>query len=99
MRWGRSRTKRKLTMRSLQRGAVDVRVALLLRSGGRCWYCGIQLTLATMTADHVIPVHGGGTATLDNLLACCPSCNVAKGTLSLDAFRARRGGPTFWGEQ
>ena len=98
MRWKRSLKKRTLTLHSLQQVGVDLRVALLLRSGGRCWYCGTFLTLATMTADHLVPVQRGGQAVLDNLVAACRACNTAKGTLSLDIFRARRGGTPFWGE-
>ena len=99
MRWKRSRKKRALTMRSLQQIGVDLRVALLLRSGGCCWYCGTTLTLATVTADHVVSVHCGGVTGLDNLVACCRPCNTAKGELSLDVFRARHEGRVFWGER
>ena len=93
MRWKRSRKKRVLTMQSLQHAHIDVRVAVLLRSGGVCAYCGRALTLATLTLDHVQPVQRGGPPTLDNLVACCPACNLAKGTGSRDAFPRVPGRP------
>ena len=99
MSWKRSRKKRELTMRSLQQVGVDVRVVLLVRSHGCCWYCGAPLTLSRMTADHVQPVSMGGKAVLDNLVACCSACNVAKGALALESFRRQCGGGVFWGEQ
>ena len=99
MRWNRSRKKRALMMRSLGQVYVDVRVALLLRHAWCCFYCGSALTMTTLTADHIKPVLRGGEPTLDNLVAACRPCNTAKGDLSLDAFRARRGGARFWGER
>ena len=99
MRWNRSRKKRELTMRGLQQVGVDVRVGLLMRSGGCCWYCGDPLTLATVTADHVQPVHAGGRTAIDNLVSCCRPCNTAKGTSSLEVFRRQCGGTLFWGER
>jgi len=86
-------------MQSLQQVGIDVRVALLLRSAGACWYCGVPLTMGTVTADHVVPVHHGGQAVLDNLVASCRDCNAAKGDKSLEAFRRQRGGKVFWGEK
>lgn len=95
----RNRKKRALTMHSLTQVGPDVRVVLFIKSGGGCYYCGTPLTLATLTADHIQPVRLGGCAILDNLVAACRLCNTAKGSLTLDAFRARRGGKPFWGEQ
>lgn len=87
-------------MQSLQRVGIDVRVALLLRSAGSCWYCGIPLTIRTVTADHlIIPVRHGGQLAFNNLVASCRSCNRAKGSQSLAAFRLQRGGEVFWGER
>jgi len=99
MRWRRSRKKRALTMQSLQQVRMDVRVAVLLRSAGACWYGGVPLTMSTVTLDHRVPVRHGGQTVLDNLVASCRTCNVAKDHLSLEAFRRQRGGTVFWGEK
>ena len=98
MRWKRTRKKRELTMMGLQQVGVDVRVALLLRTGGGCWYCGNPLTMASVTVDHVVPLARGGNPVFDNLVACCNECNTAKGQSTLEEFRRRRGGRRFWGE-
>lgn len=95
----RSRKKRALTMRNLQHVGVDLRVVLLVRNHGACWYCGTPLTLATMTADHVVPVKHGGTAVLDNLVASCKACNEEKGHKTIEAFRMISGVDLFWGER
>ena len=95
----RSRKKRELSMQALQHATPDVRVVLFLRSGSRCFYCGAELTLKTLSPDHVVPVKHGGQAVLENLVASCGPCNQEKGCLSLEAYRARKGGTVFWGER
>lgn len=48
----------------------------------RCAYhCGAWLTPATFSPDHIKPLARGGANRLDNLAACCPSCNEEKGEL------------------
>lgn len=91
-------TKRALTMRHLSRDVPDLRVILLLRTGGHCWYCGSILRLATVTIDHVVPVKQGGKTILANLHAACQPCNTAKAGLSLEDYRVQCGRETFWGE-
>lgn len=34
----------------------DERAAILAKTGGRCAYCGCELTIKNMTADHVEPI-------------------------------------------
>lgn len=94
----RKNKKRRLTMHTLQRCAPDMRVLLLMRSHGACWYCGTPLTLRTVTADHIVPVQQGGQAVLENMVASCSACNREKGHRSLDEFRQWRGVAEFWGE-
>ncbi len=55
------------------------------RQGGLCIYCGrVMLPTAlrrgrSSTADHVIPLARGGKTELNNIVACCKSCNERKG--------------------
>ena len=95
----RRNKKRRLTMQSLRQTAPDMRVVLLMRSRGGCWYCGATLTLRTVTADHIVPVQQGGQAVLENMVASCAACNREKGHKSLDEFRHGRGITAFWGER
>src|SRR5262245_31411890 len=42
-----------------------------------CIYCGVRSP--DMTVDHFIPVSLGGPEIIQNLVACCSSCNTRKG--------------------
>lgn len=63
----------------------DLRLGVLERDGS-CAYCQSSLTKYTVTLDHVIPKSAGGSDDLDNLVACCKSCNTLKGAMPLDEF-------------
>lgn len=80
------------------------RLAILSKTGGRCAYCGAELTLASMTADHVMPKARGGGNGLANLLPACHECNRDKGQQTLEQWRRRIGRaklrmPSFTNEQ
>lgn len=59
------------------------------RPGRRCVWCGVSLTLATYTLDHIIPqwyvrmVNGDGRGeyvpVLNNTKPCCRRCNRDRG--------------------
>lgn len=55
---------------------IGMTQALLLLHGRRCRYCG----QAADTADHIVPVHKGGSDDASNLVAACRTCNCSKGT-------------------
>lgn len=55
--------------------------------GGHCAYCGTAITLKTMQADHVVPLHKGGADEVGNMLPACRSCNHYKSTLTVEQFR------------
>ena len=57
-----------------------IRAKVYNRDGGRCQYCGRELTRVEAQADHLIPKSRGGTKTLDNLVLCCEPCNQRKGS-------------------
>jgi 5-methylcytosine-specific restriction endonuclease McrA len=79
----------------LSRAYRKARLACLQRDGYVCHYCGQDAT----TADHVIPIASGGDpVSLDNMVACCVSCNSRKGSRGQGAFlRTMRTPPVFCG--
>jgi len=52
----------------------------------RCWYCGVHLTEATATIDHVLPRAFGNKAE-NNVVAACFPCNNSKGSLGVRKWR------------
>jgi len=54
-----------------------MRRRLLNSGGGDCFFCGV---LGAGTIDHLIPQSQGGTDDPVNVVACCRSCNQAKGS-------------------
>lgn len=53
----------------------DLRLAIYLRDGGCCVYCG---STDRLTLDHVRPVNKGGGNEPANLATSCLSCNSAR---------------------
>jgi uncharacterized protein (TIGR02646 family) len=60
---------------------------LFKKYNGRCAYCGCEMDWDNFHIDHVIPKSKGGNGTYDNLVATCPTCNLYKGTLSVEEFK------------
>lgn len=56
-----------------------VRREVFRRSKGKCWLCGLPVTFAGMTLDHVIPKSKGGTFAVANLRAAHQPCNQRRG--------------------
>jgi 5-methylcytosine-specific restriction endonuclease McrA len=63
------------------------RLAIYLRDGCSCKYCGagvedgVQLTL-----DHLTPWSKGGCNSAHNLITCCKACNSARGAREVVDF-------------
>lgn len=57
------------------------------KMNGHCTYCGSELTMENMTADHIVPLANGGGDTIDNMMPACRSCNHYKSTMTLERFR------------
>jgi 5-methylcytosine-specific restriction endonuclease McrA len=77
-----------LTSHPTSRNAqMDTRAWLLAQHGPVCAYCGTKFSAQVMTLDHVAP-RRGQTAydRRDNLVLCCPGCNMAKRDMSPLAF-------------
>lgn len=55
--------------------------------GGRCAYCGCEITIKDMQADHVVPLHLGGADDISNLYPACRACNHYKSTYTVERFR------------
>lgn len=65
------------------------RAEVLDKYGGRCAYCGKEITLATMQVDHVQSQRNGGTDDMDNLNPACRLCNHYKRGGGLESFREK----------
>ncbi len=55
-----------------------MRLEVFKRDGGRCRYCGVEVTLATANMDHVIAWKRHGATLPSNLVTACALCNKAK---------------------
>ena len=72
------------------------REAVFNKYGGRCAYCGYELTLRTMQVDHIKAVYTSSLEnnnvetqddSFDNLNPSCRQCNFYKSTLNIEQFR------------
>ena len=71
-----------------QRGTLfgwQIRAYILERDGGRCAYC--RRSQVRLELDHVRP-RATGSDRIDNLVACCRDCNVAKANQPIEQFLA-----------
>lgn len=78
--------------------SLNKQLAVYSKTNFRCAYCGKQLnfepikldcglTTCEFAIDHVIPKSKGGSNDISNLLPSCKTCNISKGTKSLEEFR------------
>lgn len=64
--------------------------------GGHCAYCGKEIDISEMQADHMIPMEfyesykaiGRDIDDIENLVPACRSCNNYKSSLTLEKFRS-----------
>ena len=56
--------------------------------GGHCAYCGCEITLKEMQADHIEAFMRGGADTVENMYPSCRSCNHYKDTMTIEHFHA-----------
>ena len=65
----------------------EKRLAIYLRDGLSCGYCGAAIEDGTqLTLDHLTPHAHGGSNRADNLITCCHRCNSSRGDRSLSRF-------------
>jgi len=55
-----------------------------------CPYCGAPLDVLSMTLDHDVALHAGGTNEFKNLVPCCSDCNGLKHKLNGAEYRLMR---------
>ena len=65
----------------------EKRLAIYLRDGCACAYCGASVEQGTqLSLDHIVPHAKGGGNGEGNLVTCCSRCNSSRGKRSLPAF-------------
>jgi 5-methylcytosine-specific restriction endonuclease McrA len=96
------------------RNARHRRAILRWAQDGRCWYCGIEMTvvrhwtikhrLTDETCDHLLPWCKGGDDSDENIVLACRQCNSQKKDRTLEEYRLsrrkslRKSGGRFFGE-
>jgi len=67
----------------------DKRLAIYLRDGLACTYCGSTIEEgASLSLDHIKPYSNGGSNSERNLVTCCAKCNSSRGTRPVADFAA-----------
>lgn len=51
-----------------------------------CYYCGSDVPTNAMHFDHIIPLIKGGSHSVENLCASCPTCNLTKNASTIKAW-------------
>ena len=71
------------------------RETIYAKYNGHCAYCGAEIKIGQMQADHLIPMmfyetyltQGIDIDSLENLMPSCRSCNNYKHSLTIEKFR------------
>ena len=65
------------------------RLEIYNKFGGHCAYCGIEIDLCNMHADHIKPKASGllNLDEMDNYNPACPICNNWKHLDNIESFR------------
>jgi len=67
----------------------EKRLAIYLRDGCACMYCGSTVEDgAIITLDHIKPHINGGSNSERNLVTCCKKCNSSRGNRKVEDFAA-----------
>src|SRR5690606_37713498 len=59
-----------------------LRAQVFAKKGASCFYCGSEAS----HVDHKTPLSRSGTNDIENLVPCCVSCNIAKGSMTAQEF-------------
>ncbi len=64
-----------------------IRQDVFAKYGGRCAYCGIEITEKSMQVDHIHPKIFKGSDDIENLNPACKECNNYKSAAGIELFR------------
>lgn len=80
------------TIRAVKRGVKFSRTNVMTRDGFTCQYCGVHLSMAELSYDHVVPRRLGGRTEWENIVTACYPCNARKAgrTPEMAGMRLRR---------
>lgn len=75
-----------------RRGRITHETLFLVytKSQGFCAYCQVGITAQGCSFDHVIPFDRGGDNDIDNIVACCMTCQREKFTKTPTEFEEYR---------
>lgn len=62
----------------------NIKTRLLAEQEGRCWLCGMRLTIEASTIDHVIPTSKGGQDARANYRLAHWICNQIRSSVDAD---------------
>lgn len=73
-----------------RRHRIETLAFILAKTDSCCGYCGSSLDaddVSSWQIDHVVPLSRGGSDSTENLVAACRSCNLRKGSKTVEEFR------------
>jgi 5-methylcytosine-specific restriction endonuclease McrA len=79
-------TIRKLKNQGMNWIRPEKRLAIYLRDGLACVYCGSGCERDRLTLDHLTPYSKSGSNDPSNLVTCCLTCNSTRGAKSWRRF-------------
>ncbi len=62
------------------------RIAIYMRDGLACAYCGDTLEESQLSIDHIRPRSKGGSNSATNLVTACLKCNKCRGNRDIDTW-------------
>lgn len=62
-----------------------LRTTVFMRDDYTCTYCGRRGV--SLQCDHVVPVSRGGSNSISNLTTACKTCNLSKGSKTLEEWK------------
>ena len=84
-----TRATRKASWQGMNWIRQEKRLAIYLRDGLACVWCGDSVENgAQLSLDHVKPHSKGGSNEAGNLVTCCSRCNSSRGNRSVPKFAA-----------
>lgn len=69
---------------------------VFLRDQYFCLYCDCEVTRASGTLDHVLPLSMGGKTTWENIVTACGSCNAKKANKTIMKPKYKPYQPGYW---